>query len=406
VEAHTATPRLRPSARQWRLLALALIGSLAGWHGYDVATPGLSDRSGRLKAPDFLQFYTYGSLMAENQVDRLYEADAHAAVARRVVDPRLVLTSFSPNYSPVIAFLAVPLTGLSFAAAMVAFSAFSAWIYGLSVWLLTSITTRVKSDVVTTVLLAAAWPALTITLRYGQISALSLFVVTAATVSAASGRQWLAGAALGLLVYKPNLLLGPVLILVVARQWRLVGGLALGAGLELAANLAIAGPDVMCQYVTALLKLAANPERVQFYPAESHSLRGLVQLLVPWPSLVTAATVVALPLAAWLGVRAWRAHHDFRPRWAALVVASLVASPHVLTYDLLLLAVPLVLLVDWSLETRPGLPSAPFLWSLALLYFGAWPGPFIARLYHVQVSTVGMLWLLWLLAEAPRADRA
>ncbi len=102
----------------------------------------------------------------------------------------------------------------------------------------------------------------------------------------------------------------------------------------------------------------------------------------------------------------WRAHDDFRPRWAALVVASLVASPHVLTYDLLLLAVPLVLLVDWSLETQSDLPSAALKWSLVLLYFGAWPGPFIARLYHVQVSTVGMLGLLWLLAQAPRADRA
>ena len=238
------------------------------------------------------------------------------------MDPRLELTAFTPNYSPVIAWLAVPLASLPFVAAMVAFSALSRvplWRLNLA---LTSVTTRIKSDVVDHV-----WSPR----RFRRCHHASLRADQRAVVVRADGGHRGGGAgpavacghSLGLLVYKPNLLLGSGPVLLVAGQWRVVGGLVLGAGLELAANLAIAGPDVMRQYVTALLALAAHPELVQFYPAESHSLRGLVQLLLPWPPLVTASTAMALPLAAWLGARVWRTHADFRPRWAALVIASL-----------------------------------------------------------------------------------
>ena len=406
VEVSIAPRWLRVPVRRLRLTALALLATLVVWHTYDLSAPGLTDRSSRLKAPDFLQFYTYGSLVAANRADALYDADAHAAMARRVVSPELTLSEFRPNYSPVIAWLAVPLASLPFGAAMAVFAAVSAAAYCAALVLLWSVTTKIRADAVTTALVAVAWPTLFAVLRYGQISAFSLLVVAAATVAAAHGRTWLAGAALGLLVYKPNLLLGPGLILLAAGQWRLVAGLILGAGSEIALDLALAGPDVMRQYLATLLALARQPELVQFYPAESHSLRGFVRLLVPWSPLVNATGVVALPLAAWIGARIWRTHRDFRPRWAALVLASLVASPHVLTYDLVLLAVPIVMLVDWWLDLGARRPSGVSGWGLTLLYFGAWPGTFIARLYHVQLSTVGMVWLLWLLAQAPREDRA
>ncbi len=233
---------------RWRLAALALFGTLLAWHSYDVATPGLTDRSGRLKAPDFLQFYTYGALVAGGQAADLYDADAHAAIARRLVDPRLTLSAFVPNYSPVIAWLAAPLARLPFPTAMAVFALVSAALYGAAVATLASVTARIKTDVKTAVLVAAAFPAVFITLRYGQISPLSLLILAAATAAAARGRPWLAGASLGLLVYKPNLLLAPGLLLLAAGQWRLLMGLMVGAGAELALNLALVGPDVMRQY--------------------------------------------------------------------------------------------------------------------------------------------------------------
>jgi hypothetical protein len=411
---YPATNRVTPSvpsppprgARRWRLAACLLLAGTAAWHAYDLAVPGLRDRAGRLKAPDFLQFYTYGALAASGPPAALYDPSAHAAVARERIRPPITLTDFRPNYPPVVAWLVSPLASLPLLEAMAAFSLLSVACYASAVWLIAAtgrsgaLSGRVKAlRDIDLALAAAAFPALFTVLRYGQLSALTLLLVAGAIAAAAARRDLLAGALLGLLVYKPNLLLLPALLFLVTRQWRLLAGLALGAGAELLADLALAGAAPMRQYLATLAGIARQPELVQYYPAESHSLRGFVRLLLPWPPLATAAGLAAVPLAAWLAARAWRAHGDWRPRWAALVLAALVASPHLLTYDLLLLAAPLLLLVDWHLAGLGQVPRGEWRWALLGLYFAAWPGTFVARLFQVQVSTVGMLAALWLIAR-------
>jgi hypothetical protein len=389
---------------RWRLAALVLLVGTAAWHGRDLAMPGLADRSGRLKAPDFLQFYTYGALVRSGRAGSLYDEAAHAAVARAQVHRDLALTDFRPNYSPVIAWLCAPLASWGFAQALAWWWVLTVVLYALAVWLTVWAGTepgrdRMGWDPWLMMLAAAAFPALFSVLRYGQLSALSLLLVSGACAAASARRNLLAGLLLGLLAYKPNLLLIPVLVFVLIRQWPLVAGLVLGATLETAANITLAGTAAMAQYGRTLLEIARHPELVQFFPAESHSVRGFVRLLLPWPPVVAAAGWVAIPLGAWMAVRVWSAHEDWRPRWAALVLAMLLASPHLLTYDLLLGAVPLLLLADWHLTESGRVPAAEWRWGLGLLYFGAWPGTFIARLFHVQVSTVGMAMLLWLLAR-------
>jgi alpha-1,2-mannosyltransferase len=402
---YAASVSLGPS-RRWQLGAAVLALGLLAWHGYDLSVAGLSDRAGRLKAPDFLQFYTYGTLAGTSRWNSLYDERAHAEVARQRVDPAFSLSAFYPNYSPVVAWLMAPLAALPFPPAMALFSLISLAAYVCAVTLVARPTTYVRRDWLMLALAVAAWPTWFVVVRYGQLSALSLLILSGAVTCAQRGRPLLAGAMLGLLVYKPNLLVVPALVLVMTRQWRLLTGLALGAGAELGLNLALAGPAAMRDYAAVLLAIARRPELVQFFPAESHSIRGFVALLMPVPAVAGVATVGGVALATWLAVKVWRTHADWRLQWAALTTAMLVASPHLLTYDLLLLAVPLVLVVDWLRTTSSANGREQWSWALVLLYFGAWPGTFIARLYHVQISTVGMVWLLWLLAQAPREDRA
>src|SRR5690606_19383191 len=113
-----------------------------------------------------------------------------------------------------------------------------------------------------------------------------------------------------------------------------------------------------------------EPGLVQMFPAESHSLRGFVALLAPSTTLVMIVTWLAIPAAGLAGACVWRNTADDRLRWAALVLALLLASPHLLTYDLLLLAVPLILVLDWLLEREQ--PQASGAWKLAfgLAYAG------------------------------------
>ncbi|MBK5296205.1 MAG: DUF2029 domain-containing protein [Vicinamibacteria bacterium] len=388
--------------RRASLLGVAVMVAMVAWHAYDLSPDGLADRSGRLKGADFLQFYTYGQLVATGHGDRIYEPAAHAEMARTRVDRRLVLSGLRPNHAPLVAWLAAPLTGLPFLRALLFFSVASALIYLVSVAGLALQTSRLSAHVGTLIAIAASWPALYITLRYGQVSAVALALVAMAAVLSARSKAVASGLVLGLLVYKPNLLVVPVLAFALTRQWRLLAGLLAGAAAELALSLSLAGPAVMRQYVEMLAALARHPELVQMFPAESHSLRGAARLVVPWSPLVDAIGLLAIPAVLWLTARVWRANTDWRPRWASLVTAMLLASPHLLTYDLLIIAAAVVLVVDWLLERAGEVPRGPWRWALALLFVGAWPGPLLAEVYHVQVSTLGMSLMLWLLTRSSR----
>jgi len=63
--------------RRIQLVCLGLLVASLAWHGWDLSPEGLLDRTGRLKCPDFLQFYTYGTLLRTGQAASLYDPDAH-----------------------------------------------------------------------------------------------------------------------------------------------------------------------------------------------------------------------------------------------------------------------------------------------------------------------------------------
>jgi alpha-1,2-mannosyltransferase len=380
-------PRLRA------LGLVLLVGSLA-WHGYDISRPGLLDRSGRLKAPDFVQFYTYGVLAAEGHVARLYRAEAHVDTARARVSAGFVLRGFAPNYGPGLAVAMAPLAALPLQPALLAFSALSALLYAVGVALLARHARSVAADPIAIALLAAAWPAFVVVLRYGQISTLSLFVFAVAIHLVSGGRRFAAGLVLGLLVFKPPLLVVPGLVFVLCRERALVGGMMTGAAAETLFGLWLVGPGAFQEYLAILVRLAANPDLVQFFPAESHSLRGFTRLIWPQPLLLAGVALTGLIAATWAASGVWRRHADQRLRWSVLVTAMIVSSPHALTYDLALLAIPLLLAADWCLDTWGTIPPGAWRWSLGLMAVGAWPGTLLARLYHVQLSTIGMALLL------------
>ena len=382
---------------------MLLVASIA-WHARDLSPPGLLDRAGRLKCPDFLQFYTYGSLVRSGESSSLYDPGRTRALRRSRVDPAMTLEHFHPNYSPAIAWLFAPLAGLPYLDAMTVWTALSVALYGVAVALLLTLTPRLRGDPATAWLAAAAFPTVFVLLRYGQISAVSLLLMATAACLSARRRDLLSGLVLGCLAYKPNLLLAPGLIFLAAGEWRLLAGLAAGAALQVGLSIAAVGWPVFAEYAVVLVTVAQHPEIVQIYPAESHSVAGQLRLWSAPGPLVTVGTLVTLGVASWIGWRVWRQTSDPRPRWAAIVIASLIASPHLLTYDLLLLAAPIALLVDWRIDVSRHPPVEGWLAALLLLYFGAMPGTMLARMYGVQCSTVGMALVLWLLAQASRSQ--
>ena len=367
---------------------------------HTMMVPGYIDRAGRFKGTDYIYFYVMGSLISEGRADALYEPDAHLAEGRRRIDPQLNLYAPYSNYGPQVAAAFAPLSRLPFGKSLAVFLILIALAYAASVWLVWRVSPALGPYGALVAILAAGSPAFFTLIRYGQVSGLSLLLLSLALAALVRDRRFLAGFVIGLMVFKPQLGVVIALVMILAGEWRFVAGAAAAASAELAGAWLVSGSNVMGQYVGVLVTLARDPSLVQIYPGEVHSLRGFVHLLTGSPVVVSVVAVLAVVAAVWTGVRAWKSDMPLTVKWGLLVVMTVLASPHLLTYDLVLLTIPLLVFADWAVAHREH-PLQPWVSRLLLLLYLAPFSSNLVRLVPIQLSVVVMLLLVWCLIRGP-----
>jgi hypothetical protein len=206
-------------------------------------------------------------------------------------------------------------------------------------------------------------------------------------------RPLLAGALLGVVVFKPQFFpLLPLALLATKDRRALLGMVACAAVLVIASAL-LFGPQLWLDWIDIYL----HPQQVggvngtEWGHRWDESVSTCVALLGAPAGLATAAQALAVAIAASVVWLAFRARHP--QRLAILLCAMLLASPHVSNYDLLLLALPAVLYV----RTLPA-SSRPLALVLPLL---AWIAPLYnpPRLTPAGLITplvlLGLIWLLF-----------
>ena len=327
---------------------------------HTMMVPGLTDRAGRFKGTDYIFFYVFGSLALDGRLDALYDPDVHLAEGRRRIQPDLALYAGHPNYGPQIALAFAPLARLPYGWSLAGFLALTAIAYALSVWMVWRECPALAAHGRVVALLAAASPPFLTLVRYAQVSALSLLLWSLAFVAMRRNRRFAAGLAIGCLAYKPQLGIVIGVVLLAAREWRIVAGAALTGLGQLGIAWAVAGSAAMAAYLASLWTLILNPGLVQIYPSEVHSVRGFLQLLMPSSPVVSAGFLAAFVVLLVLAVRSWSSPAPLAFRWGQVMLLTVLASPHLITYDLVLLTVPLLVFADWSLRNpdhrlRPGI---------------------------------------------------
>jgi hypothetical protein len=367
-------------------------------YAHTMMVPGYVDRAGRFKGTDYIYFYVMGSLISEGRADALYDPDAHLAEGRRRIDPQLNLYAPYSNYGPQVAAAFAPLSRLTFGQSLAIFLILTALAFALSVWLVWSISPALRSYGALVAVLAAGAPAFFTLIRYAQLSGLSLLLLSLALAALVRDRRFLAGVFIGLMVFKPQLGVVLALVMILAGEWRIVAGAAAAGSAELAAAWLVGGSNVMRQYVDVLVTLARDPSLVQIYPGEVHSLRGLAHLLNGSSVFLSVVTTVALVAAVWLGVRTWKSGMPLTVKWGLLVVLTVLASPHLLTYDLILLTIPLLVFADWAIAHQEH-PQQPWVARLLLLLYLAPFSSNLVRLVPIQASVVVMAALVAMLAS-------
>jgi hypothetical protein len=376
---------------------------LAVFYAINLSTPGLRDRSGQLKGTDFIHFYVLGSLALDGQAAALYDYRAQAAHSVAQV-PESTGVYYLPIYGPQMSLLFAPLAALPYAWALLIWSFITTSIYALCCAAFWRMCPAVRTERSTVVLLAAGSPAFFNLVAHGQNSAIALACFTAAFFALRHEKHFLAGLAIGTLIYKPPLGLAAACVFVLTLEWRIVGGAIVGAGAQLGAACAYYGRDVMEAYWHSVRDVGDIRPLLDVKPYQMHSLLSFWTSLLPWPHLAVGLYVVSAAATIVVACLMWRARAPLSLRYAVLLLASALVSPHLNVYDLVIVSPGLLMIGDWALAG----PDHPWSTLTRRLLYCAYALPLFGALTqftHVQLSVVAMSGLSVVVAAATLRQR-
>jgi hypothetical protein len=233
----------------------------------------------------------------------------------------------------------------------------------------------------------------------GQTSAIGLVAFALALSCERSRRPFGVGLSLALCLYKPTLVWLPIVMMVVARRWRVLAGFAAGGLILAGISLLVVGWEGCAAYVPvagAFTKLI-NAESIGFPIWKYIDLYScLSSLLGRQSSLRTVLWIAGLMLVLpWLAYSWWSFTSSDPDRrallWSSTLTWTLVLNYHVGMYDAVLAAPGAMMTADVLCRRRGGIERAltpGFKSILALLYLVSWISQPMARSLGLQPFTL------------------
>jgi hypothetical protein len=381
------------TAKRIRAHGLMLAISLWSVFLWNLATPGLLDRGGNLKGTDFLHLYTLGSLAVGHRGADLYNMPAQSQLAAQRV-PAAAGIRYLPLYPPQVSIFFAPFARFSYPWALAMWLVMSALTYGACCYAVWRVCPWLHGYGHTVSILAIAYPAFWHLLAWGQTSALALACFTAAFLALRNGRDFLAGLALGCLVFKPQLGLAAAIVFLITLRWRIVAGALLSAAAELAVGASYYGSGSIWEWARALRDVPRELPLFEPKIYQTHCLRTFWDLLIPWPAGSLALYAVSALVVCALMIACWRRPIPLSLRYSVLLLASVLLSPHLTVYDLVILALAFLLMADWVIAQPDNFPAGSFKFLLYFAFVLPLLGP-LARWTHLQLSVVVMALLLY-----------
>jgi hypothetical protein len=354
-------------ARGYSLILLGICAVAA--IGWIALSDGLIDRNGKPIGTDFASFHAAGSLVLDGRPGDVYNMAAHYAREQRIFGA--ATPYYGWLYPPIFLLVATPLALMPYPLALAVWQV-STFVFYLSV--IGTIVRRTRGVAIGPIWLpiAAGFPAVFINLAHGQNGLLTAGLIGAALLTLSS-RPLVSGVMFGLLAYKPQFALVIPIALLAAGQWRTI----VAAGVTVMALVGITslvfGADLWLAFAASteasrqLLLEQGNVgfEKLQSVFAAVRMWGGSVPLAY---AIQGAASAVVVCATAWI----WRSACSSDLKAALLAIATLLASPHVLDYDLVVLAVAIAYLA------RHGLCRGFEPFEISLLA-AAWLVPLLSR---------------------------
>jgi arabinofuranan 3-O-arabinosyltransferase len=280
---------------------------------------------------DFVIVWAAGRITLAGHAAAAYDWPVLKLVEERVVGPFDGYAGW--QYPPTFLFVAAALSLLPYV------SAFAFWVFSTFLAYLAAIRGIIGDRV--GYFLAAAFPAVLANFIVGQNGFLSAGLI-GGTLTLMERRPICAGVLLGLLTYKPHLgLLFPI-ALIASGRWRVFVTAGIVAALMAAASWVAFGggswqafsPGISHALVSDGL---ADWGKLQTAFGFTRALGGSDALA--WTMQIAMAVIAACAIAV-----LWRGTAAYEIKAAALGTGAMLATPHLFTYDLVVLAVPLAFL--------------------------------------------------------------
>ncbi len=344
--------------------------------------------SGNSVLPDFLAYWTGGSLVADGRSASLYDPAVQADVQRAVV------SGLGDGLSwfvapPFVAVLYLPFGAMPYLLAACIFTALSvAALYLVGRILVPTIRRNPDLPVAVFVIAVAASPAVFEAIGAGQNSPFLLLLWVVALQQLRAGRDATAGALFALTIFKPHLLLLIPVWFVVRRKRRALGALGLSAAALFAVPLTFLPADTVDAWRTALTSDTFGQHVQVGQTWKMESLGALLTDVTGWPRVdVVVLAAGAFGLVWWLA----KLRPDPLRDLAVVAAVTVGCAPHVMLYDAVLLIIPIVWLASERLLTDLRWP----LFALFLVQF-------TTAIRHLASETTPVLgWLDWAWAAVP-----
>jgi hypothetical protein len=327
---------------------------------------------------DFIAFYSAGRLVDSGRTDDLYDLSALASLQRSIAaESNVTLASdVAPWFNPPFAaFIFAPFAMFSFNTALAWWTTFNVACLAAAGWLLMGIirktSERRRDWLLVPALLVVAPPTLQ-ALGHGQNTGFSLLLLTLCVIAWRDRRPLLGGIAWALLCYKPQLAAVVGIAMFATFGWRFVVG-ALLALVPLSLITIDVMPGALGDFFSRVPANMAEFQRT--HPPLWHrhvTIEGLIRTLIPSftgdaihiASVASIVAVVAFLGRAWWQTRSQPGRNETvnelsHDRFIALVLLAMpLAAPYFVDYDLLLLAIPAVLISREMLLTPDASPAA------------------------------------------------
>ena len=360
----------RGAPRPARLLLYsraALFAVVAAFAISVLGATGADTVSGRLGG-DFPAFYAAGSIVGDGDWADLYDPDRQLAEQARLFpesDDSFLYFAYPPHAAAVYRPLAALDYRLAYALHSMAMAAAAVAALALIRPMVPLVRRRFELTVTATLLFNPVLRAVT----GGQNTALTLLGVAAAWRLLHDEEDVAAGFVVALLLYKPQVAVPLAGVLLLARRWRAVAAVAVGAVMVWGLGTMLAGTGWLTTWWAEVRSFAELDAGVNGHNAISWL--GVSEHLLGAGS--TAAYAVAAPFVlasvaavsfVWISDR-----FDLGTRFAVTAAGILLMSPHAMFYDAGLLAITAVVALD-RLGAR-AVPVVGAVWALSWLQMGS-----------------------------------